>query len=154
MALRATTLLAAMLLACSDPPPPRACGNLRPPACPSDSDADVCADRTCASVYECDDGNWVFVQNCPGTSPEAGAHPTDASREDAPRAPDSEADAPPGAYGGPGCTALQLPDCSLGTALGCANTPDCCGCQDLYVCANGAWNLWGACTGGQPVPGG
>jgi hypothetical protein len=151
MALRATPFLVLALLSCSDTPPPLACKDLAPPACPSDSDADVCADLTCASVYECDDGQWVFVQNCPNSSPEAGVHPADASTEGAPKTPDAEPDAPAGAYGGPGCTDLELPDCSLGTALGCASTPDCCGCQDVYVCANGGWNLWGACTDGGVV---
>jgi hypothetical protein len=151
---RAKGLLFLALLACGDTPPPRACADLPPPACPSDSDADVCADLTCASVYECEDGTWVFARSCPDYSPEAGARPADASSEDARAIPDAPVDAPPGAYGGPGCTALELPDCSLGTALGCASTPDCCGCQDLYVCVNGGWNLWGACTGGKPVPGG
>jgi hypothetical protein len=63
---------------------------------------------------------------------------------DLPDAADASIDAPPGAYGGPGCGALQSPDCSLGFALACPS--GCCDCEDLFVCENGGWNAWGSCT--------
>ena len=66
---------------------------------------------------------------------------------------DVSIDAPPGAYGGPGCVDLEQPDCSLGTALACGGTADCCGCQDLYVCSNGGWVPWGECTDAGITPG-
>jgi hypothetical protein len=66
---------------------------------------------------------------------------------DAPAIVDASLDVPPGAYGGLGCVDLEAPDCSLGTALACG-AADCCGCVDLYVCAAGAWTLWGACVDG------
>ena len=128
--------------ACSDPPIPAVCQDLMPPACPTEDDANVCMDVECASVYACDNGTWSFVQTCPNYSAEAGVHPFEAGAAAASEF-DAPFDAPPGAFGGPGCVDLEEPDCSLGTALACAGTSDCCGCMDLYVCDSGGWELWG-----------
>jgi hypothetical protein len=133
--------------ACSDPPAPTTCNDLAPPACPTDYDADVCGDHQCASVYACDNGTWSFVQNCPNYSADAAAHPAEAG-PDGFSFGDAPFDAPPGAFGGPGCVDLEPPDCALGTALACTGTADCCGCTDLYVCVSGGWNLWGECADG------
>jgi hypothetical protein len=52
---------------------------------------------------------------------------------------------PPGANGG-SCaetaTDLESPDCTVDEALACN---DCCGCENLYVCSDGGWSLWGEC---------
>lgn len=147
MILRPAFALVLVLAACSDPPIPAICRALAPPACPADDDADVCTDVSCASVYACVNGTWSFVQDCPSHAFDAGAPSVEASTDTG--VPfDAAIDAPAGAYGGPGCADLEAPDCSLGTALFCARTPDCCGCQDLYVCVSGGWNLWGECTDG------
>ena len=139
--------------ACSDPPTAVVCHGLAAPACPADVDADVCGDPQCASVYSCDNGAWSLVQTCPGYSADAAAHPAEAG-PDAFFSGDAPFDAPPGAFGGPGCGDLQDPDCSLGTALACGGAVNCCGCMDLYVCANGGWNLWGQCADGGVVSSG
>lgn len=55
-----------------------------------------------------------------------------------------------GAFGGPGCVDLQMPDCPLGVALTCPS--GCCGCEDLFVCKNGGWDLWGSCGVDGAVP--
>ncbi|HEY3818117.1 MAG TPA: hypothetical protein VGL81_13150 [Polyangiaceae bacterium] len=133
--------------ACSDPPIPATCNDLAPPACPTEEDADVCVDVECASVYACNSGSWTFVQTCPNYSPEAGVHPVEAGPDTSSEL-DAPFDAPPGTYGGPGCVDLEMPDCSLGTALACAGTADCCGCTDLYVCDSGGWEPWGECVDG------
>ncbi len=148
MILRLAVALLFSLAACSDQPLPRTCSGLAAPACPADDDADVCSDVACASVYACDDGQWAFVRNCPNSPLDGGSSRTEASAESG-IAVDASVDAPPGAYGGPGCADLQTPDCSLGTALACAPATACCGCQDLYVCAAGGWNLWGECVDGR-----
>jgi hypothetical protein len=137
--------------ACNNPPQPAVCQDLQPPACPTDLDADVCMDVECASVYVCDNGTWSFVQTCPSYSPEAGVYPVEAG-PDASTEFDAPFDAPPGTYGGPGCVDLEMPDCSLGTGLGCTGAEDCCGCTDLYVCDSGAWVLWGQCVDGGVTP--
>jgi len=30
-------------------------------------------------------------------------------------------------------------------------SPDCCGCVDLWVCDNGGWNIWAECVDGGIV---
>ena len=145
--------LAAFLAApaCSNPPLPATCDDLAAPACPTDLDADVCADIECASVYSCNNGQWVFVQSCPDYSAEAGVHPVEAG-DDAGYAFDGALDAPPGAFGGPGCVPLEDPDCELGTALECSPANGCCGCDELYVCDDGGWVPLGECVDGGVVP--
>jgi hypothetical protein len=145
MTLRAALAFALVVIGCNGTPPPAACPELAAPACPVDNGAAVCSDPCCASVYECQNGSWVFVQDCPGYSPDAAFHAIDASAEAAPTF-DANIDAPPGAFGGPGCIELEQPDCPLGTGLECVNSLDCCGCQDLYVCDDGGWDPWGECT--------
>jgi hypothetical protein len=144
-----STPLVGVLLAapaCRNPPVAAVCKDLAPPACPADDDADVCVDVECASVYACDGGSWTLVATCPGYSAEAGVHPVEAGADTS--LFDAPFDAPPGAFGGPGCVDLEMPDCSLGTALACAGTADCCGCVDLYVCDSGGWEPWGECVDG------
>ncbi len=133
--------------ACSSPSLPAACSDLAPPACPTEADADVCIDVECASVYSCDNGSWTFVETCPNYSADAGVYPVEAGPDTSSQF-DAPFDAPPGAFGGPGCVDLEMPDCALGTALACAGTADCCGCMDLYVCGSGGWEPWGECVDG------
>jgi hypothetical protein len=133
---------------CYNPPAEVVCQDLAPPACPTDQDADVCIDVECASVYTCSpNGAWTFVANCPNYNPEAGVHPFEAGPESGYEF-DAPFDAPPGTFGGPGCVDLEMPDCSLGTALACAGAQDCCGCMDLFVCDDGGWVPWGECADG------
>ncbi|MGD0529833.1 MAG: hypothetical protein ABSE49_32155 [Polyangiaceae bacterium] len=137
--------------ACNNPAQPAVCQDLQAPACPTDLDADVCMDLECASVYTCDNGTWAFVQTCPNYSPEAGVHPLEAGPDTSSEF-DAPFDAPPGTYGGPGCVDLEMPDCSLGTALACTGAADCCGCMDLFVCDDGGWVSWGECADGGVTP--
>jgi len=148
-AVLALPVVGALLVApgCNDPPLPATCQDLQPPACPTEYDADVCGDLECASVYACDNGTWSFVQTCPNYSPEAGVHPVEAGADTSSQF-DAPFDAPPGAFGGPGCVDLEQPDCSLGTALACTGAADCCGCMDLYVCTSENWVIWGECVDG------
>lgn len=106
----------------------------------------ACEDPACAAVYACREGNqWEFVRECPAR-PDAGemdAGEVDAGEVDAAPSADASIDAPEGAYGGPGCGYLQAPDCNVGLALACG--AGCCGCEDLFVCKRGGWELWGIC---------
>jgi len=142
--------LAAAAPACSQPAPSASCHDIPAGGCPVDNGADACQDPTCAAVYWCQDGSWSLAHACPGYSPDAAAPPVDASTDAG--GADVTIDAPPGAYGGPGCADLQSPDCALGTALSCGGTADCCGCLDLFVCDNGGWSLWGECVDGGVTP--
>jgi hypothetical protein len=85
---------------------------------------------------------------CPGRD---AAGPVDAFVPDTSTGFDADIDAPPGAFGGPGCESLVVPDCALGVALACG--AGCCGCEDLYVCENGGWDLWGSCGDAGPQQG-
>jgi hypothetical protein len=144
---------ACLALSCEDTSPPVPCVNAPPGGCPEDFGANVCEDPSCHAVYVCKDGNWVFDRTCGARDGAAEASsPADAAiltREAGGSDGGSlEIDAPLGAFGGPGCISLQEPDCPLGVALACS---DCCGCQDLYVCADGGWNQWGVCADGSAV---
>ena len=137
--------LLGVAVACSSPPTPIECTDVPDGGCPQDNGANVCEDPSCNAVYDCVGGKWVFDKACP-------AHPHDASTgpdsgDATMQLPDVAVDwrVPDGAFGGPGCPDLQLPDCSVGTALACSGSTGCCGCQDLWVCDNGGWITWGTC---------
>ena len=125
---------------CSDVSPPIACRDIPDGGCPIQGGVS-CQDPSCAALYSCNnvDGGWTFVKTCP---------PSDGNVQDTNIPPPNDAgydiDAPPGAFGGPGCIDLQPPDCPLGTALSCSS--GCCGCEDLYVCDDGGWDPWGTCS--------
>lgn len=132
--------------ACSDDLPiARPCTNIPPGGCPIARGVS-CDDPSCEAVYACRAGDvWELEKTCPpregGTRGDGGVDPGDA------RAPiDASFDAPPGAFGGPGCSELAVPDCALGLALACG--AGCCGCEDLFVCREGGWDLWGSCGDG------
>lgn len=112
----------------------------------------ACEDPACEAVYACLPGNqWELRARCPvrESAADGGVRPS-APDADVGLVRDASVDAPPGAFGGPGCPSLVAPDCPLGIALACG--AGCCGCEDLYVCTNGGWDLWGACgEGGVPV---
>jgi len=134
--------------ACDDPPVDHPCMDIPANGCPIARGVS-CADRRCESIYACRRGNiWEPLEKCPNFDPDAGFTFDPDAGTDADAAPvlDASPNAPPGAYGGPGCPTLQEPDCSVGLALAC--TSNCCGCEDLFVCGGGVWNLWGACTNG------
>jgi len=146
--------IAALLVAvaCDNPPTPVACTDIPDGGCPQDNGASVCSgDHSCNAVYDCVDGKWVLDTTCP-------PHPHDASTDaseagDANTTPeDVHIDAPPGSFGGPGCADLEVPDCSVGTALLCAGAIGCCGCEDLWVCQGGGWVSWGTCGDAGVMP--
>jgi len=142
--------------ACDTTPVPAACTDIPDGGCPEDNGATVCEDQTCGSVYSCEDGKWVLVQQCPSRPHNAG--PVDAGSADAPASVFDvhiDYDLPPGAnaYGDtPACTDLELPDCSLATAAACGATPDCCGCEDVWICESSGWAIWGSCGDAGPTP--
>ena len=126
--------------------PQQPCRDIPDGGCPAYDNA--CIDPTCFTLYDCaSDGTWTVDMVCP--TKEAGVDAAIAS--DASNDANDTVDGAaylnvPGAQGGPGCPDLQDPDCALGTAAVCA---DCCGCEDLYVCDSGGWDLWGECINGQ-----
>jgi hypothetical protein len=146
----AVAALVALAAACSNESPiAQRCHDIPANGCPAIDGA--CQDPTCAATYACnDDGTWSFVASC--NHPDGGGG--SGSGDGATNASDAGAgfdvngiDAPPGANG-EGCTPLEGTDCPLAVALGCAasgGSDPCCGCEELFVCSNGGWNLWGSC---------
>lgn len=146
----AGTLALGLAASCSDEPTAEPCTKIPAGGCPL-SRGVACEDPACEAVYKCRPGNvWELDRRCPAR--EAAAYDASAPDAEGDAPPwDANVDAPPGAFGGPGCAALQPPDCSLGLALSCPN-PDCCGCEELFVCQGGGWVSWGTCGDGGPVP--
>jgi len=128
------------------------CTDIPDGGCVVDYDADFCIDPTCDTLYTCStSGAWVQIGTCPARPMEGGPDVGDVV-EASPMSDVNLADAPLGAFGG-GCQPeLEMPDCQLGTALLCTSS-DCCGCQDLYVCVNMNWDIWGECTEAGVVQG-
>lgn len=142
--LLAAAAIFAVVAACEDEPTKIKCFDIPDGGCPVGY-GDACEDPTRSATYQCMPGNvWQLEAQCPAH--EAGA-PEDAASVDAGEASapvfDASIDAPPGAFGGPGCETLQAPDCPLGLVLACGG---CCGCEDLFVCENQGWTLWGSCS--------
>lgn len=136
----------ALFAACDDEAVPEPCSNIPAGGCPL-SRGVACEDLACEAVYFCRPNNvWELKEQCPAR--DAGPVPDASIPETAPPPPifDASIDAPPGAFGGPGCDALQAPECALGLALACG--AGCCGCEDLYICEAGGWTLWGTCSDG------
>jgi hypothetical protein len=147
-----SALALGVAVSCSDDPTPHPCTGIPTGGCPL-SYGVACEDPSCTAVYRCLPNNqWELDHMCPpleAGAPEAGLPASDAGDASAPPF-DADIDAPPGAFGGPGCDPLQAPDCPLGTALACGTS--CCGCEDLFVCQNGGWSAWGYCGDAGPVP--
>ena len=130
-----------LVWACGDQQPIVQCHDIPAGGCPVQGGVE-CDDPTCAAAYKCNqDGGWTLAHTCP-------AHDGSVQDTNIDSPPPSDAgydiDAPPGAFGGPGCGALEPPDCPLGQALICNG--GCCDCTDLYVCDDGGWDPWGTCS--------
>jgi hypothetical protein len=150
LALFAAAFAGVLPLACQDALVAERCANIPAGGCPK-SKANVCSDPACEAVYACTpDRTWSLEYACPPRD-DGGAEASPIADGTAPPR-DVRIDAPPGAYGGPGCEELQLPDCSLGAALECP-PGNCCGCEDVFVCESGGWKWWGACERGSLSPG-
>jgi hypothetical protein len=139
-------VIVAIVVACDSQQAIITCKNIPDGGCPA-TGANDCADPTCAAGYTCGiDGGWTLAFVCPPQDGGSG----DAIAPEAATDAGYNIDAPPGAFGGPGCVGLQPPDCPLGQVLICSS--GCCGCEDLFVCSDGGWDPWGTCTDAGAVP--
>ncbi len=130
--------------ACRDQPVAQTCRNVPGGGCPL-AHGVACDDPACAAAYAClPDGTWQLDHVCPArdAGADAQAPPKDAGLKDV------DLDVV-GAFGGPGCAALEPPDCPFGVAATC--TSGCCGCEDLFVCRDGGWDPYASCTDGAIV---
>ena len=145
---------------------PTDCGAIPTGGCLDKGDAvDQCQDVSCTALFTCVDdssgqnrGAWQPARECPVRVPVDRDASTDAgdagdAGDAAPFTGDGGTipdDLPPGAYGGPGCLSLQLPDCALSVGYACRTA--CCGCEELYVCIDRGWESWGVCENDVPTP--
>jgi hypothetical protein len=135
----------AIIVACDGGSLIASCHDIPDGGCPQQGGVE-CQDPTCAAAYTCQaDGGWSFAYACPAQD----SGPPDVAPDTPVLDAGYDIDAPPGAFGGPGCTDLEPPDCPLGEALICS--AGCCGCIDLFVCDDGGWDPWGACTDAGPT---
>lgn len=139
------------------------CGEIPSGGCIDKGSAvDQCQDPACTDLYSCIEdapgdplGTWQLARGCPARAPapelpDGAAPQTDGGNDAAPREGGLPPDLPQGAYGGPGCVSLQLPDCALAVGYACATA--CCGCEELFVCESGGWESWGTCQADTPTP--
>jgi hypothetical protein len=141
-----------------DPVEAAPCNDIPEGGCPAPADSDggvienCKADPTCSALYACQPtGGWSLLVECPARPREAGVADARAdARRDASELRDVAFDVPQGASGGQGCVDLEAPDCPLSLGLACP-ADSCCCCQDLYVCEDGGWNLWGYCADGGAI---
>ncbi len=126
--------------ACSNQDTPKTCENVPEGGCPLLHGL-ACDDPSCAAAYACTPSGWSLDHVCPvrEAGPDTYAPPMDAGAKDV------DIDVP-GANGGPGCASLIPPDCTLAAGASCP--VGCCGCEDLFVCQNAGWSLWGYCSDG------
>jgi hypothetical protein len=142
-----------------DLPDQQICHDIPEGGCPAPLETDAgptanCADPACSALYACvGDGGWSLIAKCPLREGGAvDAHSAEDARREGGQLRDVAFEVPPGASGGPGCTDLESPDCPLSLGLACPSDQCCC-CQDLYVCLDGGWDIWGYCDdGGSIVP--
>lgn len=130
-----------VLAGCSTSGDAKLCTNIPDGGCPL-AHGTACEDPACAAAYACTPDGWLLDHTCPVR--EAGPD-TSAPIPDGGPMRDVDIDVQ-GANGGPGCASLVPPDCTLATGASCP--VGCCGCEDLFVCQNAGWNLWGYCSDG------
>jgi hypothetical protein len=136
----ATAIVA--VAACQDLPNGPVCGEIPGQGCPVDIGG-TCQDQTCSAIYECENGQWVLLQQCPahegGTGGGGGG---DAGSDGGPCAP-LTVDA--GAPGFDCMPDLISPDCAL-DAVTCPDDTACfTGCTDFFVCSAGPCGGPGPC---------
>jgi hypothetical protein len=135
---------AACCVSCTTLPRPEPCGEIPTDGCPL-GDSGTCEDPLCAALYDCLDGGWVLVEECPGFVPAGGA----GGGGEAGSASGGAASGGGGAGGcgtpidvseeASGCTPeLQPPDCPAEVLL--SSCEPCGGdCLDFFLCKEKGW---------------
>lgn len=133
--------LAGLVLAgCPSWPGAEPCGQLPDvSACPLGRGG-TCDDRECTALYDCVNGGWTLVKQCPlvvaaTQEPDASTAPEEA--ECSAMTIDRSGEAW-------GCEPdLQEPDCPASAAEGCS--PCLTGCVDFFLCTTPGWQVVAHC---------
>jgi hypothetical protein len=133
----------ACCLSCTTLPRPEPCGEIPTDGCPR-GDSGTCEDPLCAALYDCLDGSWGLVEECPGFVPPGGGGSGGGGGEI------GGATQGGGGAGGcgitldlsgevSGCTPeLQAPDCPAAVVL--SSCEPCGGdCLDFFLCKQEGW---------------
>lgn len=132
----------ALAVACQDMPKIIPCDTIPEGGCNA-TRGGTCEDPVCEALYRCIDGSWTQTATCEPSADAGVTH--DASAEDAQLDAALCSDGPV-FDGAVGCRpALQLPDCSLEVALGCAESACSTGCEDFFGCTDEGWELYAYC---------
>ena len=124
-----------------------ACHDIPPGGCPADRGG-TCDDPVCSAIYTCGDGEWQWVNNCPG----GGVGGANAGGGGLGGAANVGGGGVGGEGGEGGChgvvidkrgqtsgcsPGLMPPDCGVAVAEGCA---PCLGdCSDFFLCTADGW---------------
>jgi hypothetical protein len=149
-----------LAVACQSLEDPIVCGQIPDGGCPAGRGG-TCDDALCAALYDCAEGTWVVVEECPddGSGGAGGRGAGGAG----------------GGTGGMACTPVELdhegesigcspdlqhPDCPAAAAETCAETACLSDCADFFMCIDSArddkqWTIVAHCDArGQLVVGG
>lgn len=137
-------------VSCDGSPALQLCGQIPEGGCPIGKGG-TCEDRSCAALYDCVDGSWTRVEQCPAQGGAGGGAGGVGGAPNGGAAGESV-----GGAGGcvhatidhegevSGCTPeLQLPDCTVDVAESCQ--PCLTECVDFYLCTAGGWSTVAYC---------
>jgi hypothetical protein len=134
--------LSGLASGCQSLEDPVLCGQIPEGGCPAGRGG-TCDDVLCAGLYDCGDGDWVLVADCPdpgsggaGGGPGAGGSGGSGGMACTPVELDHEGETI-------GCTPdLQHPDCPVAAAETCAETACLSDCADFFMCVQHEEKEW------------
>ena len=139
---RLLLLVTAPAVACQSLEEPILCGQIPEGGCPAGRGG-TCEDVLCAALYDCAEGTWVVVADCPGHAGGAGGGGAGGGGA--------------GGEGGAPCTPVELdhegessgcrpdlqhPDCPAAAAETCAETACLSDCADFFMCMDRGDKQW------------
>jgi len=123
----------ALVTSCGDGSALQLCGEIPKDGCPIGRGG-TCDDVYCAALYDCVEGDWTRVEDCPLFEP-----PTDTST-----GTDTDTNCTPMQIDHSkevsGCTPdLLEPDCPAAAAEQCGSGACLTGCSDFFLCQSSGW---------------
>lgn len=117
------------------------CGQIPADGCPLGRGG-TCEDEVCAALYDCRDGAWTHVEQCP-----PGQGEPDEPSNVSPASFDCERVTFDHTGEAKGCEPdLQEPDCPVAAAELCPEQVCTTGCSDFFMCLEDGWVDVAHCT--------